>query len=215
MISEWIRNGIDLFIPHKTFHQKPHSQPWFTAHCAAAMAHKNQYFHSYNHNPTEKTRIHFREASNQCKYILREANNNYVNLIKLRIEAQSLGTREFWRIINGVMNLGKISIPTIVNGPEILTSLLNKANLFAKLFSSNSTLEDNDHPLPDYPQRSDLSGLNITPSTVSKFINQLESSKAVGPDEISDIVLKNLSAELSPILSILFNKCARQSCFPN
>ena len=217
LISDWIRNGIDIFIPHKTFQQKPHSQPWFTAACAAAIAHRNHHFHQYNRNPSEITRTNFRNASNHCKYILRQAKNNYANVLKLRIEAQNLGTREFWRITNSVMNRGKSSIPTIVNGPEILSSSLDKADLFAKMFSSNSTLDDEGHPLPEFPPRTDidLSNLKVTPSMVAKFIHQLEPSKATGPDEIPVVVLKNLSAELSPVLSKLFNKCIRQACFPN
>ena len=77
----------------------------------------------------------------------------------------NLGTREFWRITNSVMNRDKSSIPKIVNGPEILSSSLNKAHLFAKMFSSNSTLDDEGHPLPDFPTRTDidLSKLKVTP----------------------------------------------------
>ena len=216
LISDWIRNGIELFIPHKTYQQKPHSQPWFTAACAAAIAHRNHFFHEYNRNPSNVSKSNFRTASNRCKYTINQAKTNYANLIKLRIEAQNLGTREFWRITNSVMNRGKSSIPTIVNGPEIISSSLDKARLFAKMFSSNSILNDDGHPLPDFPHRTDinLSNLKVTPSEVAKLIRQLEPSKAVGPDEIPVVVLKELSAELSPILSKLFNKCIRQSCFP-
>ena len=72
------------------------------------------------------------------------------------------------------MNRGKSSIPTIVNGPKILSSSLDKARLFAKMFSSNSNLDDSGHPLPDCPIRTNftISNLNITPSEVTKlFIN--------------------------------------------
>ena len=48
LVSDWIRNGIELFIPHKTYQQKHHSQPWFTATCAAAICHRNHFFHEYN-----------------------------------------------------------------------------------------------------------------------------------------------------------------------
>ena len=217
LISDWIRNGIEIFIPHKTFQQKTHSQPWFTAACAAAISHRNHHFHQYNRNPSEITRTNFRNTSNHCKYILRHAKDNYANVLKLRVESQNLGTREFWGITNSVMNRGKSSIPTIVNGPEILSSSLDKAHLFAKMFSSNSTLDDEGHPLPEFPPRTDidLSNLKVIPSMVAKFIRRLEPSKATGPNEIPVVVLKNLSAEFSPVLSKLFNKCIRQACFPN
>ena len=43
----------------------------------------------------------------------------------------------------------------------------------------------------------------------------LDSSKASGPDCIPVVVLKNCEPELSYILAKLFNKCLKQSCFPD
>ena len=43
----------------------------------------------------------------------------------------------------------------------------------------------------------------------------LDSSKASGPDCISVVVLKNCEPELSYILAELFNKCLKESCFPD
>ena len=40
-------------------------------------------------------------------------------------------------------------------------------------------------------------------------------SKASGPDCISVVVLKNCEHELSYILAELFNKCLKESCFPD
>ena len=216
LLSDWIRNGIDIFIPHRKFQQKPHSQPWFTPACAAAIAHRNHYFHLYHQNPSSQTRSQFRSVSNRCKYVLKNAKNQYANMIKLRIEAESLGSREFWRITNRVLNRGKSSIPTIINGPEILSSASDKATLFAKNFAANSNLDDTNHVLPNFPSRTDiqLSDFFITAKEVSKLLSSLETSKAVGPDEIPVIVIKNLIPELAPILSKLFNRCIKEGCFP-
>ena len=35
----WVRVGIDLYIPHRKYQVKPHSCPWFSASCAAAIVH--------------------------------------------------------------------------------------------------------------------------------------------------------------------------------
>ena len=40
-------------------------------------------------------------------------------------------------------------------------------------------------------------------------------SKASGPDYIPVVVLKNYELELSYILAELFNKCLKESCFPD
>ena len=43
----------------------------------------------------------------------------------------------------------------------------------------------------------------------------LHLSKAPGPDYIPVVVLKNCEPELSYILAELFNKCLKESCFPD
>ena len=43
----------------------------------------------------------------------------------------------------------------------------------------------------------------------------LDLSKASGPDCIPVVVLKNCEPELSYILAELFNKCLKESCFPD
>ena len=55
----------------------------------------------------------------------------------------------------------------------------------------------------------------ITPKMVKKVIMNLDSSKASGPDCIPVVVLKNCEPELSYILAKNFNKCLKESCFPD
>ena len=50
---------------------------------------------------------------------------------------------------------------------------------------------------------------------VRKVITNLDLSKASGPDCIPVVVLKNCEPELSYILAELFNKCLKESCFPD
>ena len=50
---------------------------------------------------------------------------------------------------------------------------------------------------------------------VKKVIMSLDLSKASGPDCIAVVVLKNCELELPYILAELFNKCFKESCFPD
>ena len=50
---------------------------------------------------------------------------------------------------------------------------------------------------------------------VKKVIANLDLSKASDPDCIPVVVLKNCEPELSFILAKLFNKCLKESCFPD
>ena len=41
----WVQVGwVHVYIPHRKYQVKPHSSPWFSAACAAAIVHKNNFF---------------------------------------------------------------------------------------------------------------------------------------------------------------------------
>ena len=50
---------------------------------------------------------------------------------------------------------------------------------------------------------------------IRKVVINLEFTKASGPDCIPVVVLKNCEPELSSISAELFNKCLKESCFPD
>ena len=50
---------------------------------------------------------------------------------------------------------------------------------------------------------------------VKEVITNLESSNVTGPDCLTVVVLKNCEPELSYIPAEPFNKCLKESCFPD
>ena len=89
--------------------------------------------------------------------------------------------------------------------------------MFATNFSKNCNLEDSGIFLLVFPSKTNLKlrNISVTPKMVKKVIMNLDSSKASGPDCIPVVVLKNCEPELSYILAELFNKCLKESCFPD
>ena len=171
----------------------------------------------YQQNKSSESKVKFRQASNRCKRVLEAAKLAYATKTKDSITSQKLGSRDFWRIANSVLNKGKSAISPLFNGPEVLSSASDKAKLFAKNFSKNSNLDDSGISLPVFPSRTNLKlhNISITPKMVNKVITNLDSSKASGPDCIPVVVLKNCEPKLSYILAKLFNKCLKESCFPD
>ena len=55
----------------------------------------------------------------------------------------------------------------------------------------------------------------VTPKMVKKVVTNLHLSKASGLDCIPVVVRTNPKPELSYILAELFNKCLKESCFPD
>ena len=79
-----------------------------------------------------------------------------------------------------------------------------------------SNLDDSGISLPVFSSRTNLKlhNISVTSKMVKKVIINLDLSKASGP-KASVVVLKNCEPELSYILAELFNKCLKESCFPD
>ena len=206
---EWDQVGIDVYISHQKYQVNPHSSPCFSAACAAAIVHRNHFFRLY-----QKDKVKFRQASNCCKRILEAAKLAYVNKPKESITSQKLGSWDFWQIANSVPNKGKSAIRLLFNGPEVLSCASDKAKLFAENFSD---LDDLGISLPVLPSRTNLKlhNISVTPKMVKKVIMNLDSSKGSGPDSIPAMVLMNREPELFYIPVELFNKCLKESYFPD
>ena len=131
------------------------------------------------------------------------------------ITSQKLGSQNFCRIANSVLNKGKSAIPPLFNSPYVFSSASDKSKFFAENFSKNSNLNDSGISLPVFPSRTNLKlhNISVTPKMMKKVITNLDLSKASGPDCIPEVVLKNCDPELSYILAELFNKCLKESCF--
>ena len=133
------------------------------------------------------------------------------------ITSQKLGSCDFWRNANSVLNGGKPAIPPLFSSLEVLSSASDKAKLFAQNFSKNSNLDDSGISLPAFPSRTNLKlhNISVTPKMVRKIIMNLDLSKASGPDCIPVVVLKNCEPEIFYILAELLNKCLKEPCFPD
>ena len=87
-------------LPHRKYQVKPHSSPWFSAACAAAIVHRNHFFCFYQRENSSDSKVKFRQASNRCKRVLEAAKLAYTNEIKESITSQKLGSRDFSTKVN-------------------------------------------------------------------------------------------------------------------
>ena len=113
---KWFQVGIDVYIPPRKYQVKPHSSPWFSAACTTAIVHRNHFFRLYQQNKSSESKVKFRQASNRCKRVLEAAKLAYANKTKESIASHKVGSRDFWRITNSVLNKGKYPIPSLFNG---------------------------------------------------------------------------------------------------
>ena len=190
---EWVQVGIDVYIPHRKYQVKPHSSPWFSAACAAAIVHRNHFFRLYQQNKSSESKLKFRQASNHYQRVLEAAKRSYANKTKESITSQKLGSLEFQQIASSVLSKGESAISPLFNGLEVLSSASDKAQWFAENFSKNSYLDDSGISLPVFPFKTNLKlcNISVTPKMVKKVIINLDLPKASGPDCIPVVVPMN------------------------
>ena len=119
---ELVQVGIDVLYPSSKDQVKPHSSPWFSAACAAAIVHRNHFFRLYQKDKSSESKEKFRQVSNRWKRALEAVKLACANITEESITSQKLGSRDLWRIVNNVFSKGKYAIPPLFNGPEVLSS---------------------------------------------------------------------------------------------
>ena len=136
--------------------------------------------------------------------VLEAAKLAYANKIKESITSLKLGSSDFWRIANSVLNKGKSAVPPVFNSLVVLSSASDKEKMFAETFSKTSNHDDSGISLPVFPFRTNLKlHISVTSKMVKKVVINLDLSKASGPDCIPVVVLKNCESDLSYILATL------------
>ena len=93
---EYIQVGIDVYVPDCKYQVKPHSSPWFSAACAAAIVHRNHFFRLCQQNKSSEAKVKFRQASARCKRVLEAAKLAHATKTKESITSRKLGSRDFW-----------------------------------------------------------------------------------------------------------------------
>ena len=55
---------IYIYIPHRKHQVKPHSSPWFSVACVAAIVHRNYFFRFNQKYKSSDSKVKFRQANN-------------------------------------------------------------------------------------------------------------------------------------------------------
>ena len=153
-LSEWLQIGMKAYIPHRTYQMKPHSQPWFSPECAAAICQRDHFYHQYKRDNSTDNLNQYKAARKHCKETLHQAKSRYASYVRDSIDNQKLGSKDFWRIYNSVMKRDKSSIPALsIDNTHMATSSADKAKFLCQEFAKNSSLVDSGQNPPPFPPR--------------------------------------------------------------
>ena len=70
-------------------------------------------------------------------------------------------------------------------------------------------------PKLEGPPTNPMDNIEITQSGITKLLSELNANKAPGPDELSNLLLKNAAKEISPLLTDIFKHSIRTGKLPD
>ena len=217
-ISEIILLGMEVFIPFSVKAGSSSSPSWFNRQCATAIRHKNNFFQAWLSSPSEATRQAYVNSRTSCCDLVNETKNAFILRMANKLTSCPTGGRSFWSLAKSVSkNFCTSQFPPLKNPDGSLASdASSKANIFAKMFSSNSTVADSTQSPPSFPRFSEtITTIPFTTRLVRQTMLILDTKKASGPDGIPPIVLKNCAPELAPILGKLYRLSYSMGCYPS
>ncbi len=158
------------------------------------------------------------EIRNEVVYAIHESKINIEKKKNDLVSKTEIVSKKCWSLYKSILNGGVSSIlGPLKDGDIIVTNDLEKANLLNNSSISQSILDDKNALLPDLPSYCNhlIDQKVVSAIDVYKVHNGLDISKATGPDNISNKLLKEASVPIAEPLSYLFNFSLSLGTFPD
>ena len=207
------------YVRCQTYKSKPRDQPWFGFHCRNAAEEKSRAWQRYKMHPSQRTQQAHKAACKRMKRVQKEAIRRWRDTLRHKLSGQNVGSKEWWSSVK--QQQGFVSDDTIppLTAPDGGLAMRNrdKAQLLAAHFSKKMQVPEPERVPPLIPARTraTLDCLHIHQTEVEKLLLQVDTKKALGPDNISPHLLRRCASELSAPLTLLFRRCLSSKTWPS
>ena len=181
---------------------------WINADIKLGIKKRNKLYRKAKRSNSDQDWTLFKRQRNHVTLSIRKAKETHITRLADKLETSENNSKLWWKLAKAVLNPDYVqkSIPSLVDDNNIhYSDPTAKANLLNNYFASICTVNDDHVPL-DPESILDIPPLEIfqfNQQDVYKELQALDTNKAMGPDEISPIVLKNLAGALAlPIFLI-------------
>ena len=149
-IIEAIMSAAEQAIPNKVVTIRPAEHPWITCHIRNLIRkHKRTYKkfkRTSNANLWEKYKI----IRNKIISLIRKSRNDYFEKLDSLLSIETADMKLFWKTSKQLLKLGKSTsiTPTLNSNDERAESDIEKATMLNTCFASQSTVVDDNRPMP-------------------------------------------------------------------
>ena len=143
---------------------------------------------------------------------------NYFDKLEDILSKENVNSKLFWKTSKQILGVSKTShtIPTLKLDNKFAENNADKANMLNEYLSSQSVVNDINKTLPPRTDtNNELNFITISEQEVKDVLDNLNVTKACGPDLISPRLLKKGASVLSKPLATVFNRSLLQGYFPS
>jgi hypothetical protein len=199
---------LDKHIPSKLIRSKSHL-PWINHNIRKIFKKKTRLYHQAKTNKW----TNYKHFQKECKSQVRKAEWNYINDTMME-GLQNNNSKPFWKYVKS-RKQDHIGVSPLKSNGQLVNDSKGKADILINQFKSVFTREEN-KTLPKTTKHISRSipDLEIRSEGIEKLLKNINPSKASGPDNIPNRILKECAKQLAPGLTRIYQKSIDTGTLP-
>ena len=143
---------------------------------------------------------------NLQKEVKRDINDAYDKYINSLFETDGIPGKRFWSSIKAKRR-DQVGVPPLRKGNKLVSTSKEKAEVLNDQYKSVFVNED----LSNIPSKGrspypSMGSISVSTNGVKCLLDKLNPKKAIGPDMVPTIILKDYSQDIAPILQAIFQQ---------
>ena len=198
-----LKQSMDRHIPQKKITSR-WNLPWITTDIKRLCRRKKRAWDAGKRNHNSHAWKRYLKLNHQVKVSLEKAHRDYIdNILNVNITENP---KKVYSYIKQKKS-GESSIPVLKPDNIIISDSTEKAEALNAQYTSQFTREpDDDLPEVDGDSFPPMPDILFTTPGVEKLLNNLNPSKASGPDLLPTRILKMVSMEIAPVLCMIYQQ---------
>ena len=212
-----LHDEIETCMPSKEIIIGPRDKPGMTSHVKKLFRRCHRYHKIAQRSRNESDIENHRLARKTAKAAWKQAKNKYANKLFNRMANPEQRQKAYWKLMNSVSCTKHTSIPTLIVDGRSYASGVDKFEILNKFFVEQTILNCETEPvLPPLEVKCDdaLSNIVVSEMEVVQVLHSLNTSKASGPDDHDELVLKSNAEQLAYPIVYIVNRSLSSGVFP-
>ena len=203
-LKSHLTSMMNKYIPTKKSRSR-NTIPWFTNTIKRLVNRKQRLYNKARKSNIVADWDQYKSVQKNVQKSLRHARWEYINNILLD-SLKEHDSKPFWKYIKS-QKQDSVGVAPLKENGTLQSTSKEKARILNNQFKSVFTSEDKTNiPTLSGPSTPTIRDLHVNSPGVAKLLARLQPKKASGPDNLPCRLLKELSNEIAPMLTALFNQ---------